>query len=56
MVKILQQQQNQILRVHFVGEVEKLENENCGRVKKWEDRKDFNFLHFCLVRSGNLEG
>ena len=31
MVKILQQQQNQILRVHFVGEVEKLENR-----KLWE--------------------
>ena len=28
------------LRVHLVGGVE-----------KWEDRKDFNFPHFCLVRS-----
>ena len=26
------------------------------RVEKWEDRKYFNFPHFCLVRSGKVEG
>ena len=30
--------------------------ENGGRMKKWEDRKDFNFSHFCLVRSRKVEG
>ena len=30
--------------------------ENGGRMEKWEDRKDFNFPHFCLVRSGKVEG
>ena len=27
-----------------------------GWVKKWEDKKDFNFSHFCLVGSENVEG
>ena len=33
-----------------------------GRVEKWEDRKwrddekDFNFPHFCLVRSEKVKG
>ena len=25
--------------------------ENSERMEKWENRKDFNFSHFCLVRS-----
>ena len=25
-------------------------------MKKWEDRKDFNFFPFCLVGSGKVEG
>ena len=27
-----------------------------GGVEKWEDRKDFNFPHFCLVESEKVEG
>ena len=27
-----------------------------GGVKKWEDRKDFNFSHFCLAGSEKVEG
>ena len=30
--------------------------ENDGRMKKWEDRKDFNFPPFCLVGSEKVEG
>ena len=33
-----------------------LKIENGGRMKKWEDRKYFNFPHFCLVGSGKVEG
>ena len=29
--------------------------ENGGRMKKWDDRKDFNFPPFCLVGSGKVE-
>ena len=25
--------------------------ENGGRMEKWEDRKDFNFPYFCLVKN-----
>ena len=39
-----------LLRVRLVGEVEKLKDR-----KWWEDRKDFNFFHFCLVGSGKVE-
>ena len=31
-------------------------SENGGRMEKWEDRKDFNLSHFCLVGSGKVEG
>ena len=27
-----------------------------GGVEKWEDRKYFNFSHFCLVGSEKVEG
>ena len=30
--------------------------ENDGRMKMWENRKDFNFSLFCLVGSGKVEG
>ena len=30
--------------------------ENGGRIKKSEDREDFNFFPFCLVGSGKVEG
>ena len=30
--------------------------ENCGMMKKWENRKYFIFSHFCLVGSGKVEG
>ena len=26
-----------------------------GGVEKWEDRKNFNFSHFCLIESGKVE-
>ena len=39
-----------LLRVCLVGEVEKLKDR-----KWWEDRKDFNFSHFCLIESGKVE-
>ena len=29
--------------------------ENGGRMEKWEDRKDFNFPHFCLVESEKVD-
>ena len=29
--------------------------ENGRRMEKWEDRKDFNFSHFCLVESRKSE-
>ena len=38
-------------RVRLVGEMENWENK-----KWWEDRKDFNFTHFCLVGSAKMEG
>ena len=38
------------LRVCLVGGVEKWNDR-----KLWEDRKDFNFSHFCLVGSGKVE-
>ena len=34
----------------LVGGVEKWED-----IKWWEDRKYFNFPHFCLVESGKVE-
>ena len=30
--------------------------ENDGMMEKWEDRKDFNFSHFCLVGSEKVKG
>jgi len=30
--------------------------ENGERMKKWNDRKYFNFFPFCLVGSGKIEG
>ena len=30
--------------------------ENSEMMKKWDDRKDFNFSHFYLVVSGKIEG
>ena len=30
--------------------------ENGGRVEKWEDIKDFNFLFSCLIESEKVEG
>ena len=38
-------------RVCLVGGVEKWKDR-----KWWEDRKDFNFPHFCLVGSEKVEG
>ena len=38
-------------RVCLVGGVEKWKDR-----KWWEDRKDFNFPHFCLVGSETVEG
>ena len=35
----------------LVGGVEKWEDR-----KWWEDRKDFNLSHFCLVESEKVEG
>jgi len=29
--------------------------ENCEMMEKWENRKDFNFPHFCLVRIEKVE-
>ena len=29
--------------------------ENDGRIEKWENKKYFNFSHFCLVESGNVD-
>ena len=30
--------------------------ENGERVEKWEDIKNFDFSHFCLVESEKVEG
>ena len=37
------------LRVHLIGEVEKWEDRNGEWMKKWENKKNFNFPHLCLV-------
>ena len=29
--------------------------ENGERIEKWENRKNFNFPHFCLVESEKVE-
>ena len=33
-----------------------LEGWKSGRIEKWEDRKYFNFSHFCLIGSEKVEG
>ena len=35
----------------MVGRVEKWDDR-----KLWEDKKDFNFSHFCLIENGKVDG
>ena len=43
------------LKVCLVRGVESGRIENYERMEKWESRKDFNFSHFCLIRSGKMK-
>ena len=56
MAETLQLAQRDLLRVCLVGRVESERIENGEMMEKWENRKDFNFSHFCLVDSKKVGG
>ena len=44
------------LRIYLVERWESRKIENGRRMGKWENRKDFNFSHFYLIKSKKVEG
>ena len=44
-----------LFRVRLVGEYKSRRIENENMMKMWEDKRNFNFLSWCLVESGKVE-